>query len=104
MISVSGGRACRDRDGVARFAVLPLRAVAAAGLAARLGRSMVCLRRGDSAASTVSSPSEPSASSESEPAPPVSSDDNLDVTEDTRLLLVVSFAVDRAAARRDDIP
>jgi hypothetical protein len=100
MISVSGGRACRDRDGVARFAVLPLRAVAA-GLAARLGRSMVCLRRGDSAASTVSSPSSPS---ESEAAPPVSSDDILDVTEDTRLLLVVSFAVDRAAARRDDIP
>jgi hypothetical protein len=75
--------------------VRPLRA-AAAGLAALLGRSMVCLRRGSAAASTVSS-------GESA-AVPVSSDDILDVTEDTRLLLVVSFAVDRAAPRRDDMP
>ena len=99
MISVSGGRACRDRDGVARLAVLGVRVVPAADLAARVGRSMVCLRRGDSLVSTSSSAD--SAGS------PVSSDDTLDVTDDTRLLLVfslASLAVDRAAPPRDDMP
>ena len=101
MISVSGGRACRDRDGVARLVVLGLRVVPAAGLpdlAARVGRSMVCLRRGDSLAS--------SASSVKSAASPVSNDDILDVTEDTRLL-VFSFAsvvVEGAAFLRDDRP
>ncbi len=46
MISVSGGRACRDRDGVARLAGRPVRVVWPRLAWRRLGRSMVCLRRG----------------------------------------------------------
>ena len=98
MISVSGGRACRDRDGVARLVVLGLRVVPAADLAARVGRSMVCLRRGDSLVS--------SASSAESAGSPVSNDDTLDVTEDTRLLgfSLASLAVEGAAILRDDRP
>ncbi len=57
MISVSGGRVCRERDGWARLVGLPLRvrAVRRSGLAARLGgaRSIECclLRRGAGASS-----------------------------------------------------
>jgi len=93
MISVSGGRACRDRDGVARFVVRPVRGEPVAERAARLGRSMVCLRRGDSASS-------PSSSSGS----PVNSDDSFEVRVDARLVLVDSFSVAGTAPRRDDMP
>ena len=59
---------------------------------------MVCLRRGDSLVSAASSVE--SAGS------PVSNDDTLDVTEDTRLLVfsLASLAVERAALLRDDMP
>jgi hypothetical protein len=53
---------------------------------------MVCLRRGSVAVSTSASAGSP-----------VSSEDTLDVTEDTRLLLV-SFALARAAPRFADTP
>jgi hypothetical protein len=94
MISVSGGRVCRDRDGAARLVALLLRLeLAAAGLAARLGRSMVCLRRVDVDALASSSAD-----------PPVNRDDTLDVTADTTPVLVASVAVDRDAPRREDMP
>src|SRR5262245_11070974 len=97
MISVSGGRACRDRDGAARLVVLGLRAVPAAFLAARAGRLVVCLRRRGSLVSTASSASA---------ASPVNKDDTFDVTEDTRLLafFLRSSAVEPAVPRRDDMP
>ena len=80
MISVSGGRACRDRDGVGRLAGRPVRVVSAAmALAAQPGRSMVCLRRGGSAASASS---------------PAGSRVNSDDIFDVRLVLVDSVAVD----------
>ena len=94
MISVSGGRACRDRDGVERLAGLPLRLAADVAVRVdRLGRSAALRRRGGS--STSSSPSWWRDNSE----------DILELTADTSPPPVASsFGVERGVLRCDDIP
>ena len=94
MISVSGGRACRDRDGWVRLTGLPLRVrpVPAAALPFLLARSIECclLRRGAGASSA-------SSSSESRARSP----EILDVTAANRPSVSTASA---GAARRLDMP